>query len=370
MFSPLRGLFSNDLAIDLGTTNTRVYVRDKGIVLDEPSVVAIRHGPGSSSNRSILAIGEAAKRMLGRTPGNIQVIRPMKDGVIADFTVTGEMLRYFIRRVHNNRLFRPSPRIIVVCVPCGSTQVERRAISESAKAAGGREVHLIEEPMAAAIGADLPVVDPTGSMVLDIGGGTTEVGVISLGGIVYADSLRMAGDKMDAAIIDYIRHTYDLLIGEFTAERIKCEIGSAWHQSEVRRIQIKARHIVDGVPRTQEIDSREEGNRRNGRGRALARHRSHARCRDGPAHHYYRRSAHLCSQRMRPGTARGGNPGRCASARVGTRRPYLPGFVKVDVRFQVFAVHVRTAGVGRGCVKTQNAFQLARDQSGTQSLKR
>ena len=258
MFSPLGGLFSNDLAIDLGTTNTRVYVRDKGIVLDEPSVVAIRHDPrGARSNRSILAIGEAAKRMLGRTPGNIQVIRPMKDGVIADFTVTGEMLRYFIRRVHENRLFRPSPRIIVVCVPCGSTQVERRAISEAAKAAGGREVHLIEEPMAAAIGAGLPVVDPTGSMVVDIGGGTTEVGVISLGGIVYADSLRMAGDKMDAAIIDYIRHTYDLLIGEVTAERIKCEIGSAWHQSEVRRMQIKAQHIVDGVPRTQEIDSHE-----------------------------------------------------------------------------------------------------------------
>ncbi len=256
MFRSLRGLFSSDLAIDLGTANTLVYERDKGIVLDEPSVVAIRHDVGPRNNRSILAIGEAAKKMLGRTPGNIQAIRPMKDGVIADFTVTGEMLKYFIRRVHENRLFQPSPRI-VICVPCGSTQVERRAIRESAMSAGAREVYLIEEPMAAAIGADLPIVDPTGSMVLDIGGGTTEVGVISLGGIVYANSLRMAGDKMDEAIIGYIRRTYGLLIGEATAERIKREIGTAWHQSEVRQIQIKGRHIADGVPRSQEVDSRE-----------------------------------------------------------------------------------------------------------------
>jgi rod shape-determining protein MreB len=248
--------FSSDLAIDLGTANTLVYERDKGIVLDEPSVVAIRHDVGPRNNRSILAIGDGAKKMLGRTPGNIQAIRPMKDGVIADFTVTGEMLKYFIRRVHENRLFQPSPRI-VICVPCGSTQVERRAIRESAMSAGAREVYLIEEPMAAAIGADLPIVDPTGSMVLDIGGGTTEVGVISLGGIVYAHSLRMAGDKMDEAIIGYIRRTYGLLIGEATAERIKREIGTAWHQSEVRQMQIKGRHIADGVPRSQEIDSRE-----------------------------------------------------------------------------------------------------------------
>ncbi|MFQ6021378.1 MAG: rod shape-determining protein [Acidiferrobacterales bacterium] len=256
MFRSLRGFFSSDLAIDLGTANTLVYVRDRGIVLDEPSVVAIRHDPGPRNNRSILAIGDQAKRMLGRTPGNIQAIRPMKDGVIADFTVTGEMLKYFIRRVHENRLFQPSPRI-VVCVPCGSTQVERRAIRESAMAAGAREVYLIEEPMAAAIGADLPIVDPTGSMVLDIGGGTTEVGVISLGGIVYSQSLRMAGDKMDEAIINYIRRSYGLLVGEATAERIKREIGTAWHQSEVRRIEFKGRHIADGVPRSQEVDSQE-----------------------------------------------------------------------------------------------------------------
>ncbi|MDH3670716.1 MAG: rod shape-determining protein [Gammaproteobacteria bacterium] len=262
MFRSLRGLFSSDLAIDLGTANTLVYERDKGIVLDEPSVVAIRHDVGPRNNRSILAIGDGAKKMLGRTPGNIQAIRPMKDGVIADFTVTGEMLKYFIRRVHENRLFQPSPRI-VICVPCGSTQVERRAIRESAMSAGAREVYLIEEPMAAAIGADLPIVDPTGSMVLDIGGGTTEVGVISLGGIVYAHSLRMAGDKMDEAIIGYIRRTYGLLIGEATAERIKREIGTAWHQSEVRQMQIKGRHIADGVPRSQEIDSREVHNALN-----------------------------------------------------------------------------------------------------------
>lgn len=256
MFRSLRGFFSSDLAIDLGTANTLVYVRDKGIVLDEPSVVAIRYDPGPRNNRSILAIGDQAKRMLGRTPGNIQAIRPMKDGVIADFTVTGEMLKYFIRRVHENRLFQPSPRI-VICVPCGSTQVERRAIRESAMAAGAREVYLIEEPMAAAIGADLPIVDPTGSMILDIGGGTTEVGVISLGGVVYAHSLRMAGDKMDEAIISYVRRTYGLLVGEATAERVKRQIGTAWHQSEVHRTQIKGRHIADGVPRGQEIDSRE-----------------------------------------------------------------------------------------------------------------
>ena len=259
MFRSLRGLFSSDLAIDLGTANTLVYERDKGIVLDEPSVVAIRHDAGPRNNRSILAIGDAAKKMIGRTPGNIQAIRPMKDGVIADFTVTGEMLKYFIRRVHENRLFQPSPRI-VICVPCGSTQVERRAIRESAMSAGAREVYLIDEPMAAAIGADLPIVEPTGSMVLDIGGGTTEVGVISLGGIVYAHTLRMAGDKMDEAIIGYIRRTYGLLIGEATAERIKREIGTAWHQSEVRQMQIKGRHIADGVPRSQEIDSREVHN--------------------------------------------------------------------------------------------------------------
>ncbi|HLQ24699.1 MAG TPA: rod shape-determining protein [Acidiferrobacterales bacterium] len=256
MFQNLRGYFSNDLAIDLGTANTLIFVRNKGIILNEPSVVAIRQEFGSRNNRSILAVGMEAKRMLGRTPGNIQAIRPMKDGVIADFTVTGEMLKYFIRKVHEKRLFQPSPRI-VICVPCGSTQVERRAIRESALGAGAREVYLIEEPMAAAIGADLPISDPTGSMVLDIGGGTSEVGVISLGGIVYSHSLRIAGDKMDESIINYVRRKYGLLIGDSTAERVKKEIGTAWHNSEVRHMEIKGRHIADGVPRSLTITSKE-----------------------------------------------------------------------------------------------------------------
>ncbi|MDH5649490.1 MAG: rod shape-determining protein [Gammaproteobacteria bacterium] len=255
MFKNLRGLFSSDLAIDLGTANTLIYARDKGIVLNEPSVVAIRQGQGRN-NRSILAVGAEAKRMLGRTPGNIEAIRPMKEGVIADFTVTGEMLKYFIRKVHENRLFQPSPRIII-CVPCGSTQVERRAIRESAMAAGAREVYLIEEPMAAAIGADLPIAEPSGSMVLDIGGGTSEVGVISLGGIVYSHSLRIAGDKMDEAIIGYVRRKYGLLIGEATAEKIKKDIATAWADSEPREMEIKGRHIADGVPRTLELTSKE-----------------------------------------------------------------------------------------------------------------
>ncbi len=256
MFKYLRGLFSSDLAIDLGTANTLIYVRDKGIVLNEPSVVAIRQESGARNSRNILAVGHEAKKMLGRTPGSIQAIRPMKDGVIADFTVTGEMLKFFIRKVHENRLFQPSPRI-VICVPCGSTQVERRAIRESAMGAGAREVYLIEEPMAAAIGADLPIKDPTGSMVLDIGGGTSEVGVISLGGIVYSHSLRIAGDKMDEAVINYVRRKYGLLIGEATAEQVKKEIGTAWEQSEVREMEIKGRHIADGVPRSQVLNSRE-----------------------------------------------------------------------------------------------------------------
>ncbi len=256
MLKFLRGLFSSDLAIDLGTANTLIYVRDKGIVLNEPSVVAIRQESGPRNSRNILAVGAEAKKMLGRTPGSIQAIRPMKDGVIADFTVTGEMLKYFIRKVHENRLFQPSPRI-VICVPCGSTQVERRAIRESAMGAGAREVYLIEEPMAAAIGSDLPIKDPTGSMVLDIGGGTSEVGVISLGGIVYSHSLRIAGDKMDEAIINYVRRKYGLLIGEATAEHVKKEIGTAWEGSEVREMEIKGRHIADGVPRSQVLTSRE-----------------------------------------------------------------------------------------------------------------
>ena len=256
MFANLRGYFSSDLAIDLGTANTLIWVRGKGIVLNEPSVVAVRQEFGPRGGRQVLAVGVEAKRMLGRTPGSIQAIRPMKDGVIADFTVTGEMLKYFIRKVHEKRLFQPSPGI-VICVPCGSTQVERRAIRESAIGAGAREVYLIEEPMAAAIGADLPIGEPTGSMVLDIGGGTSEVGVISLGGIVYASSLRIAGDKMDEAIISYVRRKYGLLIGEATAEKVKIQVGTAWHESEMRQMEIKGRHIADGVPRSMVLNSKE-----------------------------------------------------------------------------------------------------------------
>jgi len=256
MFSNLRGYFSSDLAIDLGTANTLIWVRGKGIVLNEPSVVAVRQEFGPRGGRQVLAVGVEAKRMLGRTPGSIQAIRPMKDGVIADFTVTGEMLKFFIRKVHEKRLFQPSPRI-VICVPCGSTQVERRAIRESAIGAGAREVYLIEEPMAAAIGADLPIGEPTGSMVLDIGGGTSEVGVISLGGMVYASSLRIAGDKMDEAIISYVRRKYGLLIGDATAEKIKIQVGTAWHESEMRQMEIKGRHIADGVPRSMVFTSKE-----------------------------------------------------------------------------------------------------------------
>ena len=251
-----RGFFSSDIAIDLGTANTLIFVRDKGIVLNEPSVVAIRQDYTSRNNRSILAVGVEAKKMLGRTPGSIQAIRPMKEGVIADFTVTGEMLKYFIRKVHENRLFQPSPRI-VICVPCGSTQVERRAIREAAMSTGAREVFLIEEPMAAAIGADLPIMEATGSMVLDIGGGTSEVGVISLGGIVYSHSLRIAGDKMDESIVNYVRRKYGLLIGEASAENVKKEIGTAWEGSEVRQVEVKGRHIADGVPRAQVLNSQE-----------------------------------------------------------------------------------------------------------------
>jgi rod shape-determining protein MreB len=256
MFKKLFGLLSSDIAIDLGTANTLIYVRDRGIVLNEPSVVAIRHEHGARNSRAILAVGQEAKKMLGRTPGSIQAIRPMKDGVIADFTVTGEMLKYFIRKVHENRFLQPSPRI-VICVPYGSTQVERRAIREAAMSTGARDVYLIEEPMAAAIGADLPITDPTGSMVLDIGGGTSEVGVISLGGVVYGHSLRIAGDKMDEAIVNYVRRKYGILIGEATAELVKKQIGTAWEGSDVREMEIKGRHIADGVPRTQALTSRE-----------------------------------------------------------------------------------------------------------------
>ena len=256
MFGFLRSYFSNDLAIDLGTANTLIYVRGKGIVLDEPSVVAIRQEGGPHAKKTIQAVGKEAKQMLGKTPGNIVAIRPMKDGVIADFTITEQMLKQFIKKVHDNKLFSPSPRIII-CVPCGSTQVERRAIRESAIGAGAGQVYLIEEPMAAAIGADLPVADATGSMVVDIGGGTTEVGVISLGGMVYSGSVRVGGDKFDEAIINYIRRNYGMLIGETTAETIKKEIGSAFPGSEVREMEVKGRNLAEGIPRSFTISSNE-----------------------------------------------------------------------------------------------------------------
>ena len=256
MFGFLGSYFSNDLAIDLGTANTLIYVRGRGIVLDEPSVVAIRTEGGPAGKKTILAVGMEAKRMLGKAPASIQAIRPMKDGVIADFTITEQMLKYFIRKVHESRMFSPNPRIII-CVPYGSTQVERRAIRESAIGAGARQVFLIEEPMAAAIGADLPVADATGSMVVDIGGGTTEVGVISLGGVVYAKSERVGGDKFDEAIIDYIRRNYGMQISEPTAELIKKNIGSALPGSEVREMEVTGRNLAEGLPRKFTISSNE-----------------------------------------------------------------------------------------------------------------
>ncbi|MDH5692288.1 MAG: rod shape-determining protein [Gammaproteobacteria bacterium] len=256
MFGRLRGIFSNDLSIDLGTANTLIYVRGKGIVLAEPSVVAIRQERGPGGPKSIAAVGLEAKRMLGRTPGNITAIRPLKDGVIADFTVTEKMLQHFIYKVHETRFFRPSPRVLV-CVPCGSTQVERRAIKESAAGAGAREVYLIEEPMAAAIGAGMPIGEASGSMVVDIGGGTTEVAVMSLNGIVYSESVRIGGDRFDEAIISYVRRNYGTLIGDATAERIKQEIGTAYPADEVREIEVRGRNLAEGVPRSFTLNSNE-----------------------------------------------------------------------------------------------------------------
>jgi len=248
------GLFSNDLAIDLGTANTLVYVKGKGIVLSEPSVVAVR--TDDRLKNRVLAVGLEAKNMLGRTPGNIVAIRPMRDGVIADFDVTEAMLKHFIRKVHNRRTF-VRPRIIIA-VPSGITQVEKRAVKESAESAGGREVYLIEEPMAAAIGAGLPITEPTCNMVVDIGGGTTEVAVISLAGIVYSCSLRVAGDKMDAAITQYIKRKYNLLIGERTAEIIKTTIGNAYPDAQnLDTIEVKGRDLVSGIPKILAIDSEE-----------------------------------------------------------------------------------------------------------------
>jgi rod shape-determining protein MreB len=254
VLNTLLGKISNDLAIDLGTANTLVYVKGKGIVLSEPSVVAVR--TDNRQKNRVLAVGAEAKRMLGRTPGNIVAIRPMKDGVIADFEVTEAMLRHFIRKVHNRRsLIRPR---IIICVPSGITQVEKRAVRESAESAGAREVFLIEEPMAAAIGAGLPITDPTCNMVVDIGGGTTEVAVISLAGIVYSRSIRVGGDKMDDAIVQYIKRKYNLLIGERTAEIIKTTIGNAYPDPEnIETIEVKGRDLVSGIPKILAIDSEE-----------------------------------------------------------------------------------------------------------------
>jgi len=253
LLDPVFGLFSNDLAIDLGTANTCVYVKGKGIVLNEPSVVAVRKD--DKGGNKVLSVGREAKMMLGRTPGNIVAIRPMKDGVIADFEVTEAMLRHFITKVHNRRTF-VRPRIII-CVPSGITQVEKRAVRESAESAGAREVFFIEEPMAAAIGAGLPITEPTGNMVVDIGGGTTEVAVISLAGIVYCKSVRVAGDKMDEAIMQHIKRRYNLLIGLSTSEVIKTTIGNAYPGSQVETIEVKGRDLVTGIPKILTIDSDE-----------------------------------------------------------------------------------------------------------------
>ena len=245
MLSAFRGLFSHDLSIDLGTANTLVYIRGKGIVLDEPSVVAVRDG--HRGQKTIVAIGEEAKNMLGRTPGSIQAIRPMKDGVIADFHITEKMLQHFIRKAHQSTIFTPSPKVLV-CVPCGSTQVERRAIRESARGAGARQVYLIQEPLAAAIGAGLSINEANGSMVVDIGGGTTEVATLSLNGSVYSDSTKIGGDTFDEAIIRYVRQKYGTLIGETTAESIKKEIGTALAEGEPKEYEVRGRNIALGIP--------------------------------------------------------------------------------------------------------------------------
>jgi rod shape-determining protein MreB len=247
------GMFSNDLAIDLGTANTLIYVKGQGIVCNEPSVVAVQKE--ARGGRKVLAVGAEAKKMLGRTPGNIVAIRPLKDGVIADFEITEAMLRYFIQKIHNRKtLVRPR---IIICVPFGITEVEKRAVKESAESAGAREVYLIEEPMAAAIGAGLPITEPTGNMIVDIGGGTTEVAVISLAGVVFSKSVRVGGDKMDEAIAQYIKRKYNLLVGERTAELIKITIGSAYPAQEIQTMEIKGRDLVAGVPKTVEISDEE-----------------------------------------------------------------------------------------------------------------
>ncbi len=254
LLKKLRGYWSTDLSIDLGTANTLIYVKGQGIVLNQPSVVALRTIAGG--HKQIIAVGDEAKNMLGRTPGTIEAIRPMKDGVIADFFVTEKMLQHFIHKVHETKFLRPSPRILV-CVPCGSTQVERRAIRESALGAGAREVYLIEEPMAAAIGAGLPVSEATGSMIVDIGGGTTEVAIISLSGIVYSASVRIGGDRFDEAIISYVRRNYGGLIGETTAEDIKKNIGTAFPGNDIREVEVRGRNLAEGIPRCFTLNSNE-----------------------------------------------------------------------------------------------------------------
>jgi rod shape-determining protein MreB len=260
LFDAILGMFSNDLAIDLGTANTLVYLKGKGVVVSEPSVVAVQKD--SMGQRKVLAVGTDAKNMLGRTPGSIVAIRPMKDGVIADFDITEEMLRYFIRKIHNRKaLVRPR---IVICVPSGITQVEKRAVKESAESAGAREVYLIEEPMAAAIGAGLPITEASGNMIVDVGGGTTEVAIISLAGIVYAKSVRVGGDKMDEAIAQHLKRKYNLLIGERTSEAIKIQLGSAFPETVsspkegwAETMEVKGRDLVSGIPKTLEIGADE-----------------------------------------------------------------------------------------------------------------
>ena len=254
-----KNFVDNDLAIDLGTANTLIFGKGRGVVLDEPSVVAIQNvqGPGGpQSRKTVLAVGTEAKSMLGRSPQSIEAIRPMKDGVIADFNITEEMIKHFIKKTVSTNMFAPSPRI-VICVPYGATQVEKRAIRESAERAGAKQVFLIEEPMAAAIGADLPIQDATGSMVIDVGGGTTEVGIISLGGIVYASSARVGGDKIDQSIVDYMRRNYGTLISEPTAEKIKQQIGSAFPLTELLTMDVTGRNLAEGLPRKLSISSNE-----------------------------------------------------------------------------------------------------------------
>jgi rod shape-determining protein MreB len=253
MFKKLRGFFSSDLSIDLGTANTLIYVREEGIVLNEPSVVAIRQHQGQ---KIIEAVGVDAKRMLGRTPGNITAIRPLKDGVIADFQVTEKMLQHFIKKVHASSFVPPSPRVLI-CVPCMATEVEKRAIKESAYSAGAREVYLIEEPMAAAIGAGMPVEEAVGSMVVDIGGGTTEIAILSLNGVVFSDSVRIGGDRFDESIVNFVRRKYGSVVGDSTAERIKMEIGGAYLSKEVREIDVRGRNLAEGVPKSFTLNSDE-----------------------------------------------------------------------------------------------------------------